>query len=228
MLHEPFNSIAPTPEPPPFEPTRTAMLIIDMQYVCASREHGLGHLAATRGDSDALSYRFDRIEEITPRISNLAQCCREIGVQVIHVKIATGLPDGRDASPSLRGLWCVEGSKEAEILDELKPWTGDLVIAKKSISAFNSTNIDQTLRNLGVHTLIATGVVTNGCVELTIRDAADRGYFGIVVDDCCGANSEELHLNAIDRLNAGLLRVSNSENVMALLNTVRSNGLVQR
>jgi nicotinamidase-related amidase len=214
MLPEPYDLVRPAPPAPPLDPRQTALLIIDLQYVCASRELGLGRAAREQGNAEALRYRFERIDEIVPRVRRLAAGCREAGVQVIYVRVATGLPDGRDGSPSLRGLWCAEGSREADILDEVAPQEGDLILSKKSISAFTTTSIDQTLRHLGIRTLITTGVVTNGCVELTIRDAADHGYHGIVVDDCCGANSEALHLDALERLNRGLLRVSQSEDIL--------------
>ena len=220
MPAEPYEIVMPAPPAPPLDPRQTALLIIDLQYVCASRDHGLGRAARDQGNADALRYRFDRIDEIVPRVGWLAQGCRDAGVQVIYVRVATGLPDGRDGSPSLRGLWCAEGSREAEILDELAPQEGDLVLSKKSISAFTTTSIDQTLRHLGIRTLIATGVVTNGCVELTVRDAADHGYHVIVVDDCCGANSEALHLDALERLDRGLLRVRQGEDVLRDLGCV--------
>jgi len=214
-MEEPFDLVANAPEPPPLDPRTTALLIIDLQYLDAHPDHGLGQTAREQGRASVLEYRFARIEEILPRIQRLADGCRRAGVRVIYVKIATLLPDGSDGSPSLRGLACVEGSKEAEILAPIAPKPGDLVLTKSSLSAFTSSPIDEVLRHLGIRTLIGTGIVTNGCVELTMRDAADRGYFGILVDDCCGANSERLHRDALERMDRGLLRAASSETVLA-------------
>ena len=75
------------------------------------------------------------------------------------------------------------GSFEHEIVDELAPLPGELVLDKNASSPFNGTGIDQLLRNLGVETLVLVGVATDMCVETTGRDAADRGYNVIVAED---------------------------------------------
>jgi nicotinamidase-related amidase len=195
--------------------SRTALVIIDMQYLDASPDYGLGRLARERGVSDLLRYRFERIEFIVPRIAQLAQACRAAGAYVVHVKTVAQLPDGRDSSVRQRGLRCVEGMREADILEGLTPAPADVVIRKTSSSAFTSTNIDWVLRNLQVDTLIGTGIVTSGCVEMTMRDAGDRGYSGILVEDGCGANSEELHQGALKRMSHGPLTVRSSSDVLA-------------
>jgi nicotinamidase-related amidase len=213
--------IAEPPPSRPLNPRRTALLIIDMQYLDASREYGLGRIARERGKAHLYEPRFARIDEIVPRIAELAAECRRHGVTVIHLRVASTLPRAADAPPGLRGMECVEGSKEAEFLEELAPQPGDVVISKTSVSAFTSTNIDWQLRNLGIETLIATGIVTSGCVELTMRDAADRGYRGVVVEDGCGANSPELHRAAIERLSHGQLRAAPAAEVIRELAAVR-------
>ncbi|MBI4580569.1 MAG: cysteine hydrolase [Planctomycetes bacterium] len=210
---DPFDVVVDKPLPPAFDPAQSALLIVDLQYLYASRDHGLGQLARVRGQIEGLRYRYDRIDAIVPTIRELAGACRRAGAQVIHVVTAVRRPDGRDRSPSL-ALWCVEGSREAAVLEALAPERGDIVVAKTSSSAFNSTTIDQILRNLQVQTLIGTGIVTNGCVELTLRDGVDRGYAGIVVEDGCGANSEAAHVDALRRLNTGRMRVVSSSDLL--------------
>jgi len=86
-----------------------------------------------------------------------------------------------------------QGAPEHEILDELRPLPHELVINKTTAGAFNSTGIDRILRTLEVEQLVITGVSTNSCVETTARDAADRGYECVLVDDACGAARVELH-----------------------------------
>jgi nicotinamidase-related amidase len=140
--------------------------------------------------------------------------------------VAAGLPDARDASYRHRGMRCVEGSKEAEILEELSPRPGDLVISKTTASAFPSTNLEWVLKNLGINTLIGTGIVTSGCVEHTMREAGDRGYLGIVVEDGCGGNSEELHQAALGRMSHGPLTVKSSEDVITDLQRLSSQNKV--
>lgn len=213
-LGEPFDFVAETPRPPRMSPADTALLVIDLQYLDADPRHGLGLRARAQGREAALSYRFERIARILPNVRRLADGCRAAGAKVIYIRIATALPDGSDGSPSLRGLHCLPTSREAEILDPIAPQPGDIVLSKSSLSAFTTSDLDHVLRNLGIRTLIGSGIVTNGCVELTMRDGADRGYYGVLVDDCCGANSEQLHRDALERMGRGLLRVSTCDQVL--------------
>jgi nicotinamidase-related amidase len=85
------------------------------------------------------------------------------------------------------------GSREHEILDELKPLANEHVLRKTTIGAFASTNIDSLLRALGCEQLYLVGISTNMCVETTAREAADRGYQVTLVEDACGTTHEDLH-----------------------------------
>lgn len=221
-LGEPFDLVAEAPRPPRMAPADTALLVIDLQYLDADPGYGLGLRARAQGREAALSYRFERVARILPNIQRLADACRAVGVKVIYIRIATALPDGSDGSPSLRGLHCLPTSREAEILEPIAPQPGDIVLTKSSLSAFTTSDLDQVLRNLGIRTLIGTGIVTNGCVELTMRDAADRGYYGVLVDDCCAANSAKLHQDALQRMDRGFLRVSTCDQVLRELRDTES------
>jgi nicotinamidase-related amidase len=79
------------------------------------------------------------------------------------------------------------------VLEPIKPLPSELVINKTTYSAFTSTGIDQTLRNMGITDLVFCGVGTNVCVESTARDASDRGYRCVMVEDACATYIEELH-----------------------------------
>jgi nicotinamidase-related amidase len=106
------------------------------------------------------------------------------------------------------------GTLEHEIIEELKPEPGELIIYKNSIGAFNSTAIDQILRNLGVETLVITGGATNGCVETTARDAADRGYNCFLVDDGCVTKNQELHDGTMRNFELLFGKVSTTQEVI--------------
>jgi nicotinamidase-related amidase len=83
------------------------------------------------------------------------------------------------------------GSSEYEIIEELRPEPDDLVVLKRSTSPFNSTGLDQILRNMGITVLVTVGVATDACVGLTARDAADRGYGVVLVEDATATYSPE-------------------------------------
>ena len=90
-----------------------------------------------------------------------------------------------------------EGTREHEILAGIKPGERDYVVNKTTNGAFNSTGIDSLLRSLGAKNLIFCGVSTNMCVEGTARDASDRGYRCVMIENACAAGQEELHRTAI-------------------------------
>ena len=151
------------------------------------------------GMADALLDYRDRLAIILPNIRRLQADCRAKGLEVIHVKIQSLKPDGRDRGPMHRGLGmhAAPGSREAEFLPEVGPDAGEIVLTKTTSSAFNGTTLDRLLRALGIRTLIVCGVFTTNCVESTVRDGADLGYSCIVVEDACGALLEDMHLASI-------------------------------
>jgi len=90
----------------------------------------------------------------------------------------------------------------------------DLVPSKTSSSPFNSTSIDRFLRNLDIDTLLVCGVVSNGCVEGTIRDASDLGYQVVMVEDACAAVTPALHQAAITNLKDAFCNCRTTGDVM--------------
>ncbi|MDQ1547844.1 MAG: ureidoacrylate peracid hydrolase [Actinomycetota bacterium] len=92
----------------------------------------------------------------------------------------------------------VKGSWGAQIIDELTPAAGDIVIeGKRGLDAFASTNLDFILRSKGISTVALGGFLTNCCVESTIRSAYENGYRVITLSDCVAATSVEEHENAL-------------------------------
>ena len=76
--------------------------------------------------------------------------------------------------------------------------SGDEILVPKTLSGvFNSTNIDYLLRNLGISQLVVSGIMTDQCVDMTVRDAADRGYLVTCVSDACAAATPDRHASAL-------------------------------
>ena len=181
----------------PVDPGRAALVIVDMQYATGSRQGALARRLQAEG-SRLGDYRFDRIERcVLPNALRLRERFAELRRPVLHVTIGAALPDASDAPPHMRRLF-VEcrnflGSREHEIVDELRPRAGEHVLRKTTVGAFASTNIDSLLRALGCEQLYLTGVSTNMCVETTAREAADRGYGVTLVEDACATTHEDLH-----------------------------------
>ncbi len=182
----------------PVDVSRAALVMIDMQYATGSRQGALARKLLAEG-STVGDYRFNRIEQsVMPNTIKLRDHFTRLQRPVLHVTIGAAHPEALDAPVHMRKLF-VEfrnylGSREHEIVDELKPRPGEHVLRKTTIGAFASTGIDSLLRALGCEQLYLTGVSTNMCVETTAREAADRGYLVTLVEDACGTTHEDLHL----------------------------------
>ncbi|MEO1227194.1 MAG: isochorismatase family cysteine hydrolase, partial [Pseudomonadota bacterium] len=101
---------------------------------------------------------------------------------------------------------------------EVVPQGDELVVDKTSAGTFNSTPLDQILRNMGVDRLLVCGIVTEGCVELTARDAADRGYYVTLVEDACASSTRVAHDDALQRMSdGGLIRVRKTAEIEHLI-----------
>ncbi|HYF19963.1 MAG TPA: isochorismatase family cysteine hydrolase [Ramlibacter sp.] len=176
---------------------RSALLLVDLQYATGSRTGALGRKLRAEGSSVG-DYRFARIEDkVMPNSLRMAAGFRAAGRPVLYVVIGAARQDALDAPVHMRKLFTETtnyvGSREHEVLDEIKPQPGDLVVRKTTIGAFASTGIDSLLRSLGCEQLYMTGVSTNMCVETTAREAADRGYAVTLAEDACGTTHADLH-----------------------------------
>ncbi len=205
----------------PVDATRAALVMIDMQYATGSRQGALARKLLAEG-SRIGDYRFGRIEQcVLPHTLLLRARFRQMGRPVLHVTIGAAHPDALDAPVHMRRLF-VEfrnhlGSREHEILDELKPLPGEHVLRKTTIGAFASTGIDSLLRALDCEQLYLAGVSTNMCVETTAREAADRGYLVTLVEDACGTTHEDLHHNTMRNFQRLFGRVCSCAQVLAEL-----------
>lgn len=228
MVHDPYWDLENEPVPPDFDASKTALLIIDMQNMCAHPDGWMGRLARDQGRPGHLQERFDFIAEITPNLKRLLDHCRRIGVEVFHIRIAFRTNTARDGK---RGL--LNRLKETplipmdfDIVDGIKPLDDEIIIDKTSVSTFNSTSIDQILRNMGKDRLWTSGVVTEGCVELTTRDAADRGYYVTLVTDACASSTHAGHEDAVQRITDGnIIRGHTVDELIAMSSAAKGQGI---
>ena len=137
------------------------------------------------------SLKCERAKMIIPNIKRLLDEARRRGIPVIYANDAH-VPKV-DLEFKLWGEHAVKGTWGARVIDELAPQPGDYVIEKRRYSSFYETSLDLLLRELGVDTVILTGLHTNICVKHTAADAFYRGYKIIVVKDCVQTFSDEDH-----------------------------------
>ena len=224
MAYDPYYQLVPTPKEKPFDASRTAMLIIDLQYMDAHPDGWMGRLAKAAGKPELLQERWDFVDEIQPRVRKLQDACRASGIELIHIRVKYLTSDCRDGQRSLAKEQKAISSdaRDDDFLEMVAPVGDELIIDKTSAGTFNSTAIDQILRNMGIDRLLVTGIVTEGCVELTARDAADRGYYVTLVGDACASSTHIAHYDALQRMSdGGLIKVRTVDEICAQIEAAK-------
>lgn len=193
------------------EQHRTALLVIDIQYLDAAEGYGVFADAEKSGvPHEAQEYYFKRLHHVVlPNVRRLQDAFRDLKLEVIHTRIQSLTRDGRERSPGHKrlGIHAPPGSKEAEFLPEIAPKGDEIIINKTASGVFNATNIEYLLRNLGITGLFVCGVYTNECVSTSVRDASDRGFYTTLIRDACATVTPELHNATIRTLKDRYCRV---------------------
>ncbi|MBK1867672.1 cysteine hydrolase family protein [Aestuariivirga sp. YIM B02566] len=192
----------------PIAPKSTALLVIDVQN-------------GTYSDKERAKrpYFHERAtNETIPNIVRLLTACRRAQADVIFTVIESLTLDGRDRSLDykLSGFNFSKGSWEAQIPIDVAPLPNEIVLPKTSSSLFNSTVFDYVLRNIGIDTVLVTGFLTDQCVDHTIRDGADRGFYMTCIADACATESPERHEAALSAFK-GYCRIRTTAEVVAEL-----------
>jgi nicotinamidase-related amidase len=171
-----------------YDPASTALIIIDMQRDFVE-PGGFGEMLGN--DVSQLRCAIEPIQAVLAAV-------RQKGMLVIHTREGHR-PDLTDLLPAKKerghlscgigdtgpmGRILVRGETGHEIIDELKPIAGELVIDKPGKGSFYATDLQSVLVNRGIKSLIVTGVTTEVCVHTTVREANDRGYECLVLSDC--------------------------------------------
>ena len=182
----------------PFEADHSALVVVDMQNYCISPESDLAR--SLKRQNPALFEEYsDRVAKVIENIERLLEAFRSRSRPVIFTRHGSLLPDGSDliarrrsresvargASGGESGHMAIAGDEGHAIIPRLQSRPNELVLDKNTGSAFNSTGIDFHLRNMGVTTLVVTGIATDMCVMVTSLDAADRGWNVFIASDAC-------------------------------------------
>ncbi|MGV3491392.1 MAG: cysteine hydrolase family protein [Devosia sp.] len=180
-------SVPAQPYPYPLDPAHTALVVIDMQRDFIEKG----------GFGDSLGNDVARLEAIIPTTAGLIALFRRNGWLVIHTREAHK-PDLSDCPPSkirrgnptlhigevgAMGRLLVAGEPGNQIVDALAPIAGEIVIDKPGKGMFWATGIHERLQALGITHLVFAGVTTEVCVQTSMREANDRGYESLLIED---------------------------------------------
>ncbi|WP_414708182.1 pyrimidine utilization protein B [Pseudomonas sp. UBA6310] len=179
------------PEPLQLRPSQTALIVVDMQNAYST----LG------GYLDLAGFDVSSTGPVIEKIQVALDAARAAGVQVIFFQNGwdkdyveaggPGSPNWHKSNalktmrrrPELQGTLLAKGGWDYDLVDQLKPLPGDIVMPKPRYSGFFNTPLDSILRARGIKNLVFTGIATNVCVESTLRDGFFLEYFGVVLAD---------------------------------------------
>ena len=202
---------------------KAALIIVDMQNDFI---HDNGFVRKSSQGIGVPADSLDLLKKPIPFIQRLAESFRTNGRDVIYIYTAwekdysdVALPLKKMGAKAKEMGALVKGSWGAHIIDELAPHPNDHMVMKKAYGAFFQTPLDRTLRNLGINTLVMTGVATNFCVETTAREAVAYGYDIIMVKDGTATFDPEGHQATLKVITTGFGEVMSTDEVLDLMSS---------
>lgn len=194
-----------TDQQAPIDPSRTALLVMDYQ--------------------NGIIGMIDNGDELLAITANLIRTFRDHGGAVGYVRVAfadgdwDGVPETSHMAKRVKGYGDAfhVDSPNTQIPAEIAPQDGDIVVIKKRVGPFGTTDLDEQLRERGIDTLVLAGVSTSGVVLSTVRDAHDRDYRVLVVADACADPDQEVHDFLTGRIFPNQVEVTDADSAHGLM-----------
>ena len=202
-----FAVSSPAAEPPALtiDRSRTALLIMDYQ-------------------NDIVNFLPEKDREpLLDKAGAIVKEARRAGIPVIYVvvRFRDGYPEINPKNRMFGGLkkmgWLREGTPGAEIHAKVAPQPGDIVVTKRRVGAFSTTDLETVLRAKDIDTLVLFGISTSGVVLSTVRWAADRDYQLVVIGDACADRDQEVHRVLTEKVFPGQAAVVSAQDFLKTL-----------
>ncbi len=134
---------------------------------------------------------FQEGKAVIPNLQRLLEEGRKRGFPIIFA--CDSFLEGDFIFRGRMKVHALRGTKGAEVVDDLKPEPTDIILPKRRFSAFFKTDLDQTLRVLGVDTIVVTGITTEVCVLMTVMDGLSHDFSVILLENCSASRNKEFH-----------------------------------
>lgn len=199
---------------------KTALLVIDMQHVFITRPVYENPTEEQKREAQRWEPFYQKIDQVVvPNNAKLLKAFREQGMEVCFAKIQCQKKDGSDRSLDQKAtgyneLLLPPGAPSAEIVPELAPMEDELVVTKTTDSVLTGTPLRLWLRNMGIDTVVCTGVLTDQCVSGTVRSLADESFKVWLIEDACMASTQRIQDNELEILNNIYCHVINTEELL--------------
>jgi ureidoacrylate peracid hydrolase len=199
-------------------PSSLAVLVIDMQNDYCSPDGALSKAG----------FDLSRVDPMISQMGIFLETARQTGLKVIFIKTVRTSNDVSEPQKYLlkrqgrSGHSCEKGTWGADIIENLCPRKGEIVFEKKKYSAFVGTELDSTLKQLGIRILVFIGVATNVCVETTARDGFMRDYHIVMLSDLTSSPNEELHAGTLANIDKWFGIVTTSEQFLEAWRAVQA------
>ena len=223
-LRVPFRMVlAPVPIFP-LTKNNAVLLLVDPQHFMTDRSQGLGRLARERGIAREFEEFYAQVDAALRNMARLLTACRKHKVGVAYTLLNCEKPDCSELSRQLLAsrLPIPVGSSLDEIRPEVAPAPGDWILPRGTFSPFVGTNLLTLLRDADIDTIILAGILANISVEMTAREAADRGFGVVVVWDAAASETLDWHTVIMTAIVGGLIRVRSTPQVIEMLEGTRT------
>lgn len=205
------------------DPEKTALLVVDMQHVFLTRPQIENPTEFDKWQAERWEPFYKKIDEVVvPNNQRLLKAFREKKMPVFFARIISQKKDGSDRSLDQKGtgynaLHLLENDPAGQIVPELAPLEDEVVIRKTTDSALTGSNLRLMLHNMGIDTVVVTGVLTDQCVSGTVRSLADESYKVWLIEDACMAATQEIQDHELMVLNNIYCHVINTDECIAAL-----------